>query len=187
MNKQEDHSQRAGPCRVIAEAGTSHGGDLAMARDLISAAAEAGADIIKFQMVLADELVHPGTGGVKLPGGTVDLFQRFKTLERPVSFYAALKEETERAGLEFLCTPFGPRSVQNLFVIGCRTVKVASPEVNHEPMLQEIDRLGMDAILSTGVSLLGDIERALALLPSVSILLHCVTWYPAPEEDWPPV
>ena len=66
---------------IIAEIGTSHGGDLIKAREMIHAAKEAGADCVKLQWVYADEILHPLTGKVSLPGGEIDLYERFKLLE----------------------------------------------------------------------------------------------------------
>ncbi|MEI6875841.1 MAG: spore coat protein, partial [Spirochaetota bacterium] len=79
---------------VIAEIGTGHGGDLDKAKELIEAAAEAGADCAKFQCVFADEIIHPETGLVPLPGGNIRLYDLFKGLERDESFYAGLQEST---------------------------------------------------------------------------------------------
>lgn len=172
------------PAFIIAEIGTSHGGDLDAASRLIEAASEAGADCAKFQAVFADEIVHPLTGDVKLPGGATPLFEVFKNLERDAGFYARLKRITEAAGLFFLCTPFGLRSAAILRDIGVDAVKIASPEINHIPMLQEIASWRIPVVLSTGVSTMGDVELALSILPEETVVLHCVTSYPAPEEEY---
>lgn len=170
---------------VIAEIGTGHGGDAAKAAELIGAAAGAGADCAKFQCVFADEIIHPKTGMVPLPGGATPLFEVFRVLERDEAFYAELKRRTEAAGLLFLCTPFGRRSADLLARIGVGAMKVASPELNHLPLLARIAELGRPTIVSSGVSTLGDIERALAILSAVpTALLHCVTAYPAPSADY---
>ena len=175
---------------VIAEIGTGHGGDPVKASELLHAAREAGAGCAKFQHLYAREIIHPETGMVPLPGGPVSLFDRFVSLETGPDFFASLKEQAEALGLLFLCTPFGVRSARELAEIGVRAVKVASPELNHHELLDEIARMAVPAILSSGVSTLGDIERAVDRLrpeaghgPSLA-LLHCVTAYPAPEEDY---
>ncbi len=170
---------------IIAEIGTSHGGDPVKADELIAAAAGSGADCAKFQAVYADEIIHPATGEVSLPGGSVRLYDRFKKLERPVEFYADLKERTEKYGIRFLCTPFGLRSARMLRSLGVAALKIASPELNHVPLLREVAQYGLSIYLSAGVSLLADIEEAIAELGSVPItLLHCVTSYPAPPEEY---
>lgn len=176
---------REGTPLVIAEIGTGHGGDPVKAAELIDAAAEAGADCAKFQCVFADEIIHPNTGTVPLPGGDIALFERFRELELGADFYRVLRERTESRGLLFLCTPFGIRSSRILRDIGVRAMKVASPELNHLPLLSEIAGYGLPVLLSCGVSTLADIERALGILAGLPLaLLHCVTAYPAPPGDY---
>jgi sialic acid synthase SpsE len=173
------------PCLVIAELGTSHQGDLAAARRLIDAAVAAGADCIKFQLVYAAEILHPRSGEVDLPTGRIALYERFASMERDSAFYRALKQHTEAAGALFLCTPFGIRSARELRSLGVRALKIASPELNHLPLLREVSGFGLPLFLSSGVSTLADIERALSITGrAASVLLHCITAYPAPEEEY---
>lgn len=173
------------PCMLIAELGTSHQGERARARELVDAAAEAGADCIKFQLVHADEILHPLSGIVDLPTGKVALYEQFRSLEKAVGFYEDLKTYTESRGVLFLCSPFGLRSARELKSIGAKALKVASPELNHFALLEEVAGYGLPLFLSTGVSTLGDIERALAITGRTNIILmHCVTAYPAPETDY---
>jgi sialic acid synthase SpsE len=169
---------------IIAELGTSHGGDPVKARELCDAAAEAGADCIKFQIVYAAEILHPNTGEVALPGGKIRLYDRFKELEMPPGFFRDLKDYVEKRGRVFLCTPFGKRSAAELRALKPELVKVASPELNYTALLREIAGWGLPVLLSGGVSRLADIEAALERLATVpDCLLHCVTAYPAPERD----
>lgn len=177
---------------VIAEIGTGHGGSLEKAKRLIAAAAEAGADCAKFQCVFADEIIHPNTGTVPLPGGPITLYDRFRALEADENFYASIKAFAESLGLVFLCTPFGLGSARLLKALGCEIMKVASPELNHFPLLDELASYGLPTILSSGVSTLADIDRALRRFgggsaggsPAPVALLHCVTSYPAPAADY---
>jgi N-acetylneuraminate synthase len=172
------------PCFIIAEIGTTHLGDEARAYELIDAAGDAGADCVKFQLIYADEILHPLTGAIKLPGGRINLYEKFKDLERPPGFYKKLKEYTEKKGLSFLCTPFGPASICLLRQMGVDAIKIASPELNHFPLLKQAAAYGKPVILSTGVSLLRDIEQALAIVRGRAVLLHCITAYPAPEDEY---
>lgn len=170
---------------VVAELGTSHGGDRDHARRLVDAAAESGADCAKFQLVFADEIIHPNTGNVPLPGGEVPLYERFRTLERQADFYRDIMDYTEHTGLLFLCSAFGVRSARILRKMNLSAIKVASPELNHAPLLRELATYHIPLLLSTGVSMLGDIEAALGLVGRDAVtLLHCVTAYPAPPEDY---
>ena len=167
---------------IIAEIGTSHNGDIKKAEEMIAAAAESGVDCVKFQYVIAKEIVHPKTGKVSLPGGEIPLYKRFLQLQKDPDFYAELKQLTEKYNLSFLCTPFGLESAENLKNIGVDTFKIASPELNHYPLLEAVKDYSL--ILSTGVSTLGDIEKALSYTEKEAALLHCITSYPAPEEEY---
>jgi sialic acid synthase SpsE len=173
------------PCLVIAELGTSHQGDLLRAEDLIGAAVQAGAECVKFQLVHAEEILHPLSGLVDLPTGRVALYETFKALERDTEFYAALKSRTEAAGALFLCSPFGIGSARELKSMGVSALKIASPELNHFPLLEEVATYALPLFISSGVSLLADIERCLSIVGRRNVaLLHCITSYPAPEEEY---
>jgi len=170
---------------VIAEIGTGHLGERSKAKELIRAAAEAGADCAKFQVVFAEEIIHPLTGELNLPGGRVRLYDRFLQVEQDEDFYRFCKDETEAAGMVFLASPFGLRSTRLLQTLGSPWFKVASPELNHFPMLELLRSFQKPVILSSGVSRLEDIERAVEVFEGLPVsLLHCITAYPAPPEEY---
>jgi sialic acid synthase SpsE len=175
---------KSSPCFIIAEAGTSHEGDLARAVELIDASAEAGADCVKFQAVFADEIVHPNTGYIRLPDGDVSIFDSFRRVERGETFYRALASRCRERSVEFLCTPFGTRSARLLEDIGVTAYKIASPELNHAPLVSQCAETGRPCILSTGVSRISDIEAAISLFSGPVGILHCVTAYPAHPTDY---
>ena len=178
---------------AVAEIGTSHGGSLEKGLTLVDAAADAGADAVKVQVVFAREILPPQAGLVPLPGGPVPLYQIFESLEQPVSFYAALARRAEDRKIAFFGTPFGPESMALLQSLGVGVWKVASPELNHEPLLEMLARTGQPIILSTGVSQEKDVSRAMHILTDSArqaglpvppiVLLHCITSYPAPESE----
>lgn len=184
--------------RIVAEIGSGHRRSKDRARTLIRAAIDSGADIIKFQHFYADEIVHPRTGEVDLPGGRVKLFERFRELELSVDFLSWLKSCCENAGGRFFCSPFGMRSARDLLDIGESAFKIASPELNHLPLLRFLSPHARELVLSTGISQLSDIDEALTCLhpppnpptgapdgaPPRITLLHCVTSYPAPESEY---
>jgi N-acetylneuraminate synthase len=92
---------------------------------------------------------------------------------------------TRKAGLFFLCSAFGMRSARMLREMKSGAIKIASPELNHLPLLREVAGYGLPLILSSGVSLVGDIDRALQVVGTENVaLLHCVTAYPAPVADY---
>ena len=151
---------------IIAEIGTSHGGSFEKAKELIYACKEAGADSVKFQWVYADEILHPDTGFVNLPGGKIPLYNRFKDLEVSPEFFQKCLEYTHSLGMKFICSPFGLKSLKELCEIKPDALKIASPEVNHIPLLKKISEYykKIPIILSSGVSKLGDIEKAIEIL-----------------------
>ncbi len=180
---------------IIAEIGTSHGGILSKAIELMDKAIEAGADAVKFQWVYADEILHPDTGFVELPGGKVSLYERFKALEVKSSFFKECRDYAHSKNVKFVCSPFGLRSLKELLELEPDYVKIASPELNHFPMLKELasyrqkqiksGKQAVPVIISSGVSTKKDIEDAIEILGTDGItLLHCITFYPAPEEEY---
>ena len=180
---------------IIAEIGTSHEGSFEKAKKLVDAAADSGADTIKFQWVYADEILHPKTGFVKLPTGNIPLYERFKQLECPVSFYKDIMDYVHSKGCKFCCSPFGLRSLRELLELNPDYVKIASPELNHYKMLEalrdwrqaqkEKGEAMVPVILSSGVSTLADIDKAVRIVGREGVsLLHCITSYPAPEDQY---
>jgi sialic acid synthase SpsE len=176
---------------IVAEIGTSHDGSLEKAKLLTDKAIEAGADAVKFQWVYADEILHPKTGFVNLPTGKIPLFDRFKSLECDISFYEEMKNYIHSKNKLFVCSPFGQRSLRELISISPDIIKIASPELNHSKLLTDLANFRnkssqkMSVILSSGVSKLADIEKALEILGTEKVsLLHCITSYPAPEKEY---
>ncbi|MGP1586960.1 MAG: N-acetylneuraminate synthase family protein [Treponemataceae bacterium] len=178
---------------IVAEAGTGHNGSLDKAYKLIDGAKKCGADCVKFQWIYADEILHKNTGPVNLPGGKISLYDRFKELQVDPDFYASLREYCQSINIKFMCSPFGMKSLHELLKIKPDYIKIASPELNYIQMLKELVEYNKDSIpvvLSSGVSKISDIEKALSIFKQEKnpinspILLHCITQYPAPEEEY---
>ncbi|PIE98241.1 MAG: spore coat protein [Treponema sp.] len=177
---------------IVAEIGTSHSGSIKKAKELVCAAVDSGATAVKTQIVFADEILHPKTGNVDLPTGKIPLYDYFKTLEQPDSFFFELAEYCTKKGVLFSASPFGIRSAKLLKQLQPAFVKIASPELNHFPLLEEVAKSKPSLILSGGVSMLKDIDVALNVLEEYYgfdfrqkvAFLHCVTSYPAPEHDY---
>ena len=178
---------------IVAEIGTAHGGSLQKAFSLIDEARDAGADAVKFQWVYADEILHPNTGYVTLPGGKVRLYDRFRELEVEPAFFAKCLDYTHSKGMGFVCSPFGLRSFRELMEIHPDAIKIASPEVNHFPLLhaiasyteKELASTGKSTpvILSSGVSKLGDLEKAIDILITPFTTAQNV---PVQQKELPP-
>lgn len=180
-------------CLVIAEAGVNHDGDLQQAKELVSAAAEAGADYVKFQTFHSGDLAvknAPKSGyqkkGSPAAEGQLEMLRR---LELPDDSFAMLREYAESLRIGFMSSPFDLRSINVLAELGLPTVKIPSGEINNLPYLRAIASRGWDILLSTGMSTEEEIRGALDVIvragkaASSVTLLHCTTEYPAPVEE----
>lgn len=172
---------------LIAEAGVNHNGQLNLALALVDAAAEAGADAVKFQSFRADALAvrdAPTPQYQRERGGMQDQHAMLAALELGIE---ALREVASRArehGLLFLSTPFDVRSLAELVDLGVPAIKIGSGDLTNLPLLRSAAATGLPLLLSTGMATLGEVETVLAAIPSESIvLLHCTSAYPAPMED----
>lgn len=179
------------PCFIIAEIGVNHNGSMDLARELIVAAAEAGADAAKFQTFFADELVTPTARKAEYQiantGEAGSQHAMLRALEMTEAQYHELAAACHDAGIEFMSTPFSENAADLLERVGVGSFKISSGDLTHLPMLAHIARKGRPIILSTGMGDLAEIEAALAVIeangaPEVSIL-HCVSNYPAAASD----
>jgi N-acetylneuraminate synthase len=173
---------------LIAEIGSNHNCDLALAKQLIDASAKARWDAVKFQLFRAEWLYPPNCGVVATPAGNVDFFDVLKKAELPPEFLFELREYSHRQGLAFLCTPFDVDAVDKLEEIGVDAYKIASPELNHFPLLRAVTKTGRPLICSTGLCTLTDVEGALSTIRETAsdrlvALLQCTTAYPTPPEQ----
>ena len=203
---------------IIAEAGVNHNGSLARALKMVRLAAAAGADAVKFQSFITELQVtraapkaqyqrrNTGSGGSQ--------FKMLKKLELSFTDQRKLMVACRRAGIEFMSTPFDPTSAR--FLIKARAVKrlkVASGEITNAPLLLDMARSRKPIVLSTGMSNLDDVRRALGVIAFGSVaaktaapsartfakalassrgrepvrrrvtILQCTTAYPAPADS----
>ena len=154
---------------VIAEAGVNHNGDIGLAVELVAAAAEAGADAVKFQTFSADALAT--ADAPKAPyqekGSAVDQPQRemLKAFELPRHAYSKLKNFADSVGLEFISTPFDSDSLSFLVEdVGVETLKIGSGDLTDGPLLLAAAQTGLPLIVSTGMSTLTEIAEALDVI-----------------------
>lgn len=178
---------------IIAEAGVNHNGDPVLAHLLVDKAAWCGADAIKFQafqtrMLVSWKAPRAGYQAINLnEDGTQ--YDMLKKLELQADTFRELKEHAERLGLEFISSPFDHESIKMLDALGMKTFKIPSGEITNMPYLKHIGSLKKRVILSTGMSSLGEIEKAIELLTESGTeqnaisLLHATTEYPAPFEE----
>lgn len=176
---------------IIAEAGVNHNGSMKYAKKLIDAAAEAGADAVKFQTFKAENLVCKNAKKASYQMETTDQeesqFEMLKKLELNIDMHKELIEHCRQRNIEFLSTPFDLESINLLEQLNVGVLKIPSGEITNLPYLREIGSKGKKIILSTGMSNMKEVETAVSVLNrsgamDVSVL-HCNTQYPTPMED----
>ncbi|NMC63643.1 MAG: N-acetylneuraminate synthase, partial [SAR324 cluster bacterium] len=154
--------------KIIAEAGVNHNGSLACAKELIEAAANAGADIVKFQSFRAKDLALPSAPKAKYQQKFTDKnesqMEMLKKLELDEVSHLELIEHCKKYEIEFLSSPFDIESINLLLDMGLKTIKVPSGELTNAPYLMKIGASGCKVLLSTGMSTLEEIELALGVL-----------------------
>jgi N,N'-diacetyllegionaminate synthase len=179
------------PAFVVAEAGVNHNGDPALALALVDAAAEAGADAVKFQTFRTDALVSraaPKAGyQVETTGAAESQREMLARLELSFADFARVQERCAKRGVVFFSAPFDEESADALQRLGVALFKVPSGEITNLPYLRHIARKGRPMIVSTGMCTLPEVATAMAAIrdagdPPVA-LLHCVSAYPAPAGE----
>ncbi|HEY0912377.1 MAG TPA: N-acetylneuraminate synthase, partial [Bradyrhizobium sp.] len=153
---------------VIAEAGVNHAGNLDTALALIDAAADAGADIVKFQTFKASALAGRSARKADYQQRTTDASESqlamLQRLELPQSAHHTLIAHAGQRGIEFLSTPFDPASLTFLLSLNLPRIKIGSGDLTNAPLLHAVAKSGATVILSTGMATLGEVEEALGVL-----------------------
>jgi len=164
---------------VLAEIGINHNGDIDLAARMIRAAAESGADGVKFQTFKAADLAHPK----KAP----EYYELFRKVELDRDAHVRLRDIAWDAGVAFISTPFGVNEAEMLREIGVPAVKIASGDLTNRPLLAHVGGMGLPVILSTGMSYLDEVRRARDVLVKAGCdklaILHCVSRYPVRPEE----
>lgn len=178
---------------VIAEAGVNHNGDLALARRLVDVAADAGADLVKFQTFSADRLVTAGARKADYQatatGAAESQHAMLRRLELTRDMHAELIAYCKTRGIGFFSAAFDVQSVDLLAELGLDRFKIPSGEITNLPYLRHVGRYARPVILSSGMSTLPEIAAAIAALVKAGTpreritVLHCTTEYPAPMAE----
>lgn len=178
---------------IIAEAGVNHNGDLSLAKRLIDAAVDAGADLVKFQTFNASRQVtriaKKADYQTQTTDGKESQHDMLQRLELTETMHHELIAHCATRNIGFFSTGFDIESVDLLVGLGQDYFKIPSGEITNLPYLRHIGRLGKNIILSTGMATLGDIEASIYALeqagtPRTSItVLHCTTEYPTPMTE----
>lgn len=178
---------------VIAEAGVNHNGDLGLGLQLVEAAAQAGANVVKFQTFQSQELAtgqaHKADYQKVTTGESESQLNMLKKLELTSEQHLQLINHCNTCGIEFLSTAFDLSSIDLLASINLQRWKIPSGEITNLPYLRKIGSLKKPLILSTGMANLAEIESAIDVLEQAGTIrdqitvLHCTTEYPAPLDE----
>lgn len=176
---------------IIAEAGVNHNGSIEIAKKLVDAAAEAGADAVKFQTFKAEKLVCKNAQKAKYQMETTDKaesqFDMLKKLELTDDMHKQLISYCNQKGIMFLSTPFDIESLEFLVQCGVDIIKIPSGEITNYPYLRAVGRTGKKVIISSGMSTLDEVRDAVKVLKDNGskeiTVLHCNTEYPTPYAD----
>jgi len=177
---------------IIAEAGVNHNGDLELAKQLVDAAAKAGADLVKFQTFKAENLVTASACKaeyqIQATPEDESQLQMISKLELNQAMHEELFNHCHARSIGFFSTGFDIESLEKLKGLEFERFKVPSGEITNLPYLRHLGSFKKSVILSTGMATLGEIESAIAVLEkagtprSCITVLHCNTAYPTPWQ-----
>ena len=176
---------------MIAEAGVNHDGRLESALLMVEAAKGAGADCVKFQAFGAEELAVKDSFKAPYQKQSGDAgesqYEMLKRCELSAEDFRVMKDHCEKIQIDFLVTPFSCGWVEVFSEMGVGAFKVGSGNLGQEDLLAAIGATHLPVIVSSGMSELGDLRRAIGLLRESGCgelaLLHCVSMYPTPLEQ----
>lgn len=176
------------PVFVIAEVGINHNGDLEIAKKLIDAAKEAGADAVKFQKRTAEEILTKE--GLEKPYTSPHAFaptygEHRRKLEFSESQYKEVKSYAENKGILFFASVWDPKSADFMGEFDVDAYKIPSADVINTPLLKYVSQKNKPVLLSTGMSTEEEIDEAVQAILKHNdrlILFHCVSLYPCPDD-----
>jgi N-acetylneuraminate synthase len=171
------------PPLVIAEIGINHGGDLEVAREMVTLAARSGAEIVKHQTHIPEDEMTDEAKAIFPPNADVSIWDVMARCALPREAEAELKRHAEALGLIYISTPFSRAAADFLDGLGVPAFKIGSGEADNLPLIRHIARKGRPVILSTGMQTIDSLRPAVAILDAAGIdyaLLECTNLYPSP-------
>jgi len=178
---------------IIAEAGVNHNGKIDLAKRLVNVAAEAGADLVKFQTFKATRLATKSATKASYQKKNISKdqsqFEMLRRLELTGKMHEVLLSHCKKKKISFFSSGFDIQSLDYLNSLGLKRFKIPSGEITNLPYLRHIGTFGKPLILSTGMATLYEIEDALKVLEKVGMrrknitVLHCNTEYPTSMAD----
>ncbi|HMK46239.1 MAG TPA: N-acetylneuraminate synthase family protein [Methanocella sp.] len=159
--------------KIIAEAAANHNGDIRIMKDMIRVAKESGADYIKFQSWLSNNLITDDSSNR----------QYYKEREVLDETHFVLRDECRSQGIKFLTTCFDIGRIDFLKQLGLTEIKVASPDLGSSAMIEKLRDNFDHLIISTGMSYGDEVRQTASIMKGRNFtLLHCISLYPTPPE-----
>lgn len=176
---------------IVAEAGINHNGDIALAKELIVQAKEAGANAVKFQAFSAELLCDLDLTETKdvaaLTGGSNSSYAMYKSLELSNDEIIELHAFAKKEGILFFVSVFDEGRIDFLDSINTSCFKISSGDLTHLPLLRHAARKDRPIILSTGMATMEEVKRAVAAIEDEGcfdiVILHCTADYPPKDEE----
>ncbi|WCL51228.1 N-acetylneuraminate synthase family protein [Leptospira sp. GIMC2001] len=179
------------PCFIAAEVGINHNGDINLAKEMIKAAKDAGADAVKFQnyhtedFILDKKLTYEYISeGTKIVESQFEMFKRYELSFEQIQ---VLKDYSDELGIIFFSTPTSLKGIEDLEKVGVSLLKNGSDFLVNLELINQMAKTGIPVIISTGMATLGEIDDAVRSFEQAGgkdlIILHCVSAYPTPAEE----
>ena len=173
------------PPLVIAEIGINHGGDLAVAKEMVRLAALSGCEMVKHQThIIADEMTEEARQ-IFPPNADMSIWDVMEACALSLDEEAELKRYTESLGMIWISTPFSRAAADFLQDLDVPAFKIGSGEADNLPLIRHIARMGKPVIMSTGMQSIESIRASVAILEGAGVdyaLLECTNLYPSPPE-----
>ncbi|PLR67927.1 N-acetylneuraminate synthase family protein [Bacillus sp. UMB0893] len=170
---------------VIAEIGINHEGSLVVAKEMVDAAASAGAEVIKHQTHVVEDEMSKEAKKV-IPGNTdVSIYEVMERCALNEEDEIALKDYVESKGMIYLSTPFSRAAAYRLERMGVLAYKIGSGECNNYPLIELVASFGKPMIVSTGMNDIESVKKTVKILEEYNVpysLLHCTNLYPTPPR-----
>lgn len=173
------------PPLVIAEIGINHGGDLAVAKEMVRLAALSGCECVKHQTHFLDDEMTEEAKSIFPPNADVSIWEVMERSALSAEQELELKAYAEGLGLIYLSTPFSRKAADFLNDAGVPAFKIGSGEADNLPLIRHIAGFGKPVILSTGMQTIESIRASVAILDAAGVdyaLLECTNLYPSPAE-----